>query len=120
MIRRIASISDGRATIANSTRFLRLRLTNKEDAEPEASAKETERRWRHASSLRRGGGGARGRTLLPSSRRGPSTLFKTASGGGYAFQLHASDQKEALANAAVIAPAGQGKTTFFKHLIGGA
>jgi hypothetical protein len=57
---------------------------------------------------------------LPSSHRGPSTLFKTASGGAYALQLHASDQKEALANAAVIAPAGQGKTTFFEHLIGGA
>jgi type IV secretory pathway VirB4 component len=51
---------------------------------------------------------------------GPLRVFKTASGGAYSFQLHASDQKEALANAAVIAPAGQGKTTFFQHLIGGA
>ncbi len=47
-------------------------------------------------------------------------VFKTASGGAYSFQLHVGDQKEALANAAVIAPAGSGKTTFFEHLIGGA
>jgi type IV secretion/conjugal transfer VirB4 family ATPase len=51
---------------------------------------------------------------------GPLRVFRTASGGAYAFQLHASDQKEALANSAVIAPAGSGKTTFFEHVIGGA
>src|SRR6185437_10017245 len=51
---------------------------------------------------------------------GPLRLFKTASGSAYAFQLHASEEKEALANAAVIAPAGSGKTTFFEHVIGGA
>jgi type IV secretion/conjugal transfer VirB4 family ATPase len=51
---------------------------------------------------------------------GPLRLFKTASGGAYSFQLHVGDQREALANAAVIAPAGSGKTTFFEHLIGGA
>jgi type IV secretion/conjugal transfer VirB4 family ATPase len=51
---------------------------------------------------------------------GPLRVFKTASGAAYSFQLHASDQKEALGNAAVIAPAGSGKTTFFEHIIGGA
>jgi type IV secretion system protein VirB4 len=51
---------------------------------------------------------------------GPLRVFRTASGGAYAFQLHASEEKEALANSAVIAPAGSGKTTFFEHIIGGA
>ncbi len=51
---------------------------------------------------------------------GPLRLFKTSSGSSYALQVHASEEKEALANSIVIAPAGSGKTTFFQHLIGGA
>jgi len=51
---------------------------------------------------------------------GPIRLFKTSSGSSYALQLHSCDEKEALANSIVIAPAGSGKTTFFQHLIGGA
>jgi len=51
---------------------------------------------------------------------GPIRLFKTSSGSSYALQLHSLEEKEALANSIVIAPAGSGKTTFFQHLIGGA
>ncbi|AIL13624.1 hypothetical protein IM40_11235 (plasmid) [Candidatus Paracaedimonas acanthamoebae] len=51
---------------------------------------------------------------------GPIRLFKTSSGSSYALQIHSSEEKEALANSIVIAPAGSGKTTFFQHLIGGA
>lgn len=51
---------------------------------------------------------------------GPLRLFKTSSGSSYALQIHATEEKEALANSIVIAPAGSGKTTFFQHLIGGA
>jgi type IV secretory pathway VirB4 component len=51
---------------------------------------------------------------------GPLRLFKTVSGGAFSLQLHISDQDEALAHSATIAPAGSGKTTLFEHLIGGA
>lgn len=51
---------------------------------------------------------------------GPLRLFKTSSGSSYALQVHASEEKEALANSIVVAPAGSGKTTFFQHLLGGA
>ncbi len=51
---------------------------------------------------------------------GPLRLFRTSSGSSYSLQLHSSEEKEALANSIVIAPAGSGKTTFFQHLIGGA
>jgi len=52
--------------------------------------------------------------------KGAIRLFKTASGGSYSLQLHEKEDKEALANSLVIAPAGSGKTTLFQHLIGGA
>lgn len=51
---------------------------------------------------------------------GPLRLFKTSSGSSYSLQVHATQEKEALANSIVVAPAGSGKTTFFQHLIGGA
>ncbi len=51
---------------------------------------------------------------------GPLRLFKTVGGASYSFQLHASEEKEALAHSVTFAPAGSGKTTLFEHLIGGA
>ncbi len=51
---------------------------------------------------------------------GPLRLFKTISGAAYSFQLHVSEEKEALAHSVSFAPAGSGKTTLFEHLIGGA
>lgn len=51
---------------------------------------------------------------------GPIRVFKTATGGAYAFQMHVSERDEELAHSAVIAPSNSGKTTLFAHLIGGA
>lgn len=51
---------------------------------------------------------------------GPLRLFKTIGGAAYSLQLHATDEKEALAHSVTFAPAGSGKTTLFEHLIGGA
>jgi type IV secretion system protein VirB4 len=51
---------------------------------------------------------------------GSLRYFQTSSGGAYAFQLHVSEEKEALAHSVVVAKAGSGKTTLFSFLIGGA
>ncbi|PZR86532.1 MAG: hypothetical protein DI537_28385 [Stutzerimonas stutzeri] len=47
----------------------------------------------------------------------PLTYFKTAGlGGAYAFQLHATEERQAPGHAVLIGPTGRGKTTFVSFL----
>ena len=51
---------------------------------------------------------------------GPLRLFKTQAGSAYSLQLHVSERANEVAHCLILAPSGQGKTTLFQHLIGGA
>jgi len=49
---------------------------------------------------------------------GPLAMFRTLGGTGYAFQLHVSAEKDAVAHAVCIGPTGSGKTTLMSFLAG--
>jgi type IV secretion system protein VirB4 len=49
---------------------------------------------------------------------GPLARFRTLGGTSYAFQLHVSDEKDAVAHAVCIGPTGSGKTTIMSFLAG--
>jgi type IV secretion system protein VirB4 len=49
---------------------------------------------------------------------GPLAMFRTPGGTSYAFQLHVSMDKDAVAHAVCIGPTGSGKTTLMSFLAG--
>lgn len=49
---------------------------------------------------------------------GPLAMFRTAGGTTYSFQLHVSQEKDAVAHAVCIGPTGSGKTTVMTFLAG--
>lgn len=57
---------------------------------------------------------------LPSSDwgTGPLAMFRTAGGTAYSFQLHVSEERDAVAHAVCIGPTGSGKTTVMTFLAG--
>jgi type IV secretion system protein VirB4 len=57
---------------------------------------------------------------LPASDwgEGPLAMFRTPGGTSYAFQLHVSMDKDAVAHAVCIGPTGSGKTTLMSFLAG--
>ncbi len=57
---------------------------------------------------------------LPSSDwgDGPLALFRTVGGTPYSFQLHVTQEKDAVAHAVCIGPTGSGKTTVMSFLAG--
>lgn len=46
----------------------------------------------------------------------PLTYFKTNIGGAFAFQLHATEERQAPGHAVMIGPTGKGKTTFVSFI----
>ncbi len=57
---------------------------------------------------------------LPSSDwgDGPLAMFRTIGGTTYSFQLHVSEERDAVAHAVCIGPTGSGKTTVMSFLAG--
>ncbi len=49
---------------------------------------------------------------------GPLAMFRTVGGTPYSFQLHVSQEKDAVAHAVCIGPTGSGKTTVMTFLAG--
>jgi type IV secretion/conjugal transfer VirB4 family ATPase len=49
---------------------------------------------------------------------GPLAMFRTLGGTSYAFQLHVSAERDAVAHAVCIGPTGSGKTTLMSFLAG--
>ena len=49
---------------------------------------------------------------------GPLSMFRTAGGTSYSFQLHVSADKDAVGHAVCIGPTGSGKTTVISFLAG--
>lgn len=51
---------------------------------------------------------------------GPIRMLRTSTGSPYAFQFHATPEKEALGHMVLIGPSGAGKTMFMTWLMAGA